>query len=81
MDHQNLTYFQKAQKSSDRQARWSLFISEFDIKLQHLPRNKMVLSNALSRRLDHCPEKDETKEEILLSDNLFLNLLDINLRD
>jgi hypothetical protein len=41
----------------------------------------MILSDALFRRLDHCPEKDETKEEILLLDDLFLNLLDINLRD
>jgi hypothetical protein len=81
MDHQNLTYFRKAQKLSDRQARWSLFLSEFDIKLQHLPGNKMILSDASSRRPDHCPEKDETKEEILLPDDLFLNLLDINLRD
>jgi hypothetical protein len=32
-DYQNLTYFQKAQKLLDQQARWSLFISEFDIKL------------------------------------------------
>jgi hypothetical protein len=81
MDHQNLTYFQKAQKLSDRQARWSLFISESDIKLQHLPGNKMVLSDALSRRPDYCPEEDKTKQAILLPDNLFLNLLDINLRD
>jgi Integrase zinc binding domain len=41
----------------------------------------MILSDALSRRLDHCPKEDETKEEILLPDDLFLNLLDINLRD
>jgi RNase H-like domain found in reverse transcriptase/Integrase zinc binding domain len=81
MDHRNLTYFRKAQKLSDQQARWSLFLSEFDIKLQHLPGNKMILSDALSRRPDHCPEEDETKEEILLPDDLFLNLLDINLRD
>jgi hypothetical protein len=80
-DHWNLTYFWKAQKLSDWQARWSLFISEFDIKLQHLPGNKMVLSDALSRRPDHCSEEDKTKEEILLPDDLFLNLLDTNLRD
>jgi RNase H-like domain found in reverse transcriptase len=80
-DHRNLTYFWKVQKLSDRQARWSLFLSEFDIKLQHLPGNKMILSDALSRRPDHCPEEDKTKEEILLPDDLFLNLLDINLRD
>jgi hypothetical protein len=41
----------------------------------------MVLSDALSRQLDYCPEEDETKEEILLSDDLFLHLLDIDLRD
>jgi hypothetical protein len=41
----------------------------------------MVLSNTLSRRPDHCPEEDKTKEEILLPDNLFLNLLDVNLRN
>jgi hypothetical protein len=41
----------------------------------------MILSYVLFRRLDHCPEEDETKEEILLLDDLFLNLLDINLRD
>jgi hypothetical protein len=81
MDHRNLTYFWKAQKLSDWQARWSLFLSEFDIKLQHLPENKMILSDALSRRPDHCPEEDETKEEILLPDDLFLNLLDVNLRN
>jgi hypothetical protein len=80
-DHQNLTYLWKAQKLSDRQARWSLFLSEFDIKLQHLPGNKMILSDALSRRPDHCPKEDETKEEILLPNDLFLNLLDVNLRD
>jgi hypothetical protein len=41
----------------------------------------MILLDALSRRPDHCPEEDKTKEEILLPDNLFLNLLDVNLRD
>jgi hypothetical protein len=41
----------------------------------------MILSDALSRRPDHFPEEDKTKEEILLPDDLFLNLLDINLRD
>jgi hypothetical protein len=41
----------------------------------------MVLSDTSSRRPDYCPEEDETKEEILLLDDLFLNLLDIDLRD
>ena len=36
-NHKNLTYFRTAQKLNDRQARWSLYLSEFDIKLIHLP--------------------------------------------
>ena len=48
-DHKNLTYFQTAQKLNDRQARWSLYLSEFDIKLIDLPGMKMIQSDALSR--------------------------------
>ena len=47
-DHKNLTYFRKAQKLNRRQARWSLTLSEFDIKLVHLPGTKMFLADALS---------------------------------
>ena len=47
-DHKNLTYFQKAQKLSNQQAQWSLFLSEFNIKLQHLPGHTMILSDVLS---------------------------------
>ena len=78
-DHKNLTYFRKAQKLSDQQSGWSLFLSEFNIKLQHLPGHKMILSDALSRRLDHCPEEEENEEAILLPDSLFLNLLDLKI--
>ena len=41
----------------------------------------MILCNALSQRLDHCPEEDKNKEAILLPDSLFLNLLDLILQD
>ena len=41
----------------------------------------MILSDALSQRLDHCPEEDESEETILLPDSLFLNLLDLMLQD
>src|SRR5208282_3764925 len=80
-DHKNLTYFRQTQKLSDRQARWSLFLSEFDIKLQHLPGNKMILSDALSRRPDHCPDEEISEESVLLPDTLFMNLLDTDLQD
>ena len=41
----------------------------------------MISSDALSCRLDHCPEEDENKEATLLPDSLFLNLLDLTLQD
>ena len=49
MDHQNLTYFKSAQKLNQRQARWALYLSEFDLKLIHIPGAKMIQSDTLSR--------------------------------
>ena len=46
----NLTYYREAKKLNRRQARWSLYLSEFDVKLVQSPGNKMVQSDALSRR-------------------------------
>src|SRR5271168_2880562 len=48
-DHKNLTYFRTTQKLNGRQARWSLYLSEFDIKLIHLPGTRMIQSDTLSR--------------------------------
>ena len=47
-DHKNLTYFRNPQKLNRRQAGWSLELSEYDLKLIHLPETKMVQSDALS---------------------------------
>ena len=48
-DHRNLTYFKLAQKLNCRQARWALYLLEFDIKLVHIPGTKMIQSDTLSR--------------------------------
>jgi transposase InsO family protein len=81
-DHKNLTYYREAQKLTRRQARWSLYLSEFDVKLIHTPGNKMVQSDALSRRPDLCPDEDNDNEDIImLPDNMFLNLIDVNLQE
>ncbi|ESK81494.1 reverse transcriptase-rnase h-integrase [Moniliophthora roreri MCA 2997] len=47
-NHKNLTYFQTAQKLNRRQARWSLFLSEFDLLLVHMPGKSMAQADALS---------------------------------
>jgi len=80
-DHQNLTSHKEAKKLNRRQAHWFLFLSEYDIKLVHTPGKKMIQSDALSRRPDHCPEEDnDNKDMILLPENLFINLIDVDLQ-
>jgi hypothetical protein len=81
-DHENLTYFQTAQKLNDRQARWLLYLSGFDIKLIHLPRTKIVQSDALSRQPDYGAEEQfDDEEKTMLPENLFINLLDMELQE
>ena len=48
-DHKNLTYYREARKLNRRQARWSLYLSEFNVKLVHTPGSKMIQSDTLSR--------------------------------
>ena len=80
-DHKNLTYFRTTQKLDDRQAQWSLYLSEFNIKLVHVPRTKMIQSDALSQWPDHrIDESIGREDQILLPDDLFVNLLDVDLQ-
>ena len=80
-DHQNLTFFKSAQKLNRRQARWALYLSEFDIKLVHMPGTKMIQSDTLSRRPDFIPKEDHDNENrILLPKEMFINLLDTDLQ-
>jgi len=62
-DHKNLTYFCTAQKLNRRQARWSLYLSEFDLNLVHIPGTQMVQSDALSRRADFAPDTDDDNDD------------------
>ena len=81
-DHMNLMYFKSAQKLNRRQARWALLLSEYDLKLRHVPRSRMTQADALSRRSDHYQKEDhDNKNMVLLPDNLFVNLLDTELQD
>ena len=41
-------------------------LSEYDIKLVHLPGSKMILSDTLSQRPDFVPEKDTNNEDVIL---------------
>ena len=75
-------YFRLAQKLNWQQAWWSLYLSEFDVKLIHQLGSKMILSDALSWRPDFIPDKDTDNENMtLLPEHFFLNLLDLTLQD
>ena len=81
-DHKNLTYFREARKLNRRQARWSLYLSEFDVKLEHMSGMKMIQSDTLSRRPDYILDKDEDNENvIMLPSEMFVNLIDMELQE
>ena len=61
-DHKNLTYYWDARKLNRRQARWSLYLSEFDIKLVHMAGTKMIQSDNLSRRPDYILDNNTDNE-------------------
>jgi len=52
MDHKNLQYFMTSQKLNQRQARWILYLSQFNFTLKHIPGKSMGKADGLSRRLD-----------------------------
>jgi hypothetical protein len=67
-DHKNLTYFRKAQKLNDRQGRWSLILSEYDIELVHIPLyfslpHKSLWSPLLLGRLQWTPQPNFQKRK------------------
>ena len=51
-DHKNLEYFMKVQKLNRRQARWALYLSQFDFTLKYMAGSKMGKVDGLSRRVD-----------------------------
>ena len=81
-DHKNLTYFRSAQKLNRWQAHWSLFLSQFKLKLVHVPGSQMVQSDALSRHSDLCPNDETNNMDItLLPDSLFIQTIDTEMHN
>ena len=57
-DHKNLEYFMQTRLLNRRQARWSLFLAEFNFKLDYLP-GRLNPADAPSRRPDYVPREGE----------------------
>ena len=67
MDHKNLGYFKQPQKLTHCQARWSLFMQDFDIKWGVEWGINMGPANALSRK-DEVDTSSDNWETILLEE-------------
>ena len=79
-NHKNLTYFCQPQKLSRRQARWMMFLQDFNLHFVHLPGSAMGPANALSRLLDPDTSSDNI-DVTVLPDDLFIRAIDMALVD
>ncbi|GLB43148.1 putative retrotransposable element tf2 155 kda protein type 1-like [Lyophyllum shimeji] len=70
-DHKNLQYFLAAKKLNRRQARWSLYLANFDFVLHHRPGRSMGKPDALSRRPDHGDGSADNADIVLLKPEFF----------
>jgi hypothetical protein len=61
-------------------ARWTLYLSKFNIKLVHIPGKKNIQADSLSWRPNLCPQGTDNKDVIVLLEHLFVNLIDIELQ-
>jgi RNase H-like domain found in reverse transcriptase/Reverse transcriptase (RNA-dependent DNA polymerase)/Integrase zinc binding domain len=79
-DHDNLRHFKVPQTIGQQMAQWTLYLSEFDIKLVHIPGKKNIQADSLSRRPDLCLQETDNKDVIVLPEHLFVNLIDMELQ-
>ena len=81
-NHKNLLYFKEPRKLNRRQARWMLDISDYNLKLIHVPGKELAGPNALSRRPNLIPKENNNNDQItLLPKSLFVNTIDLAIAD
>jgi RNase H-like domain found in reverse transcriptase len=80
-DHKNLTYFHQTQKLNQRQAQWSLFLSQFDVKLIHVLGSQIVQSDALLQQEDFDTGDTDNEDMTMLPESLFINSSNIKLHN
>jgi hypothetical protein len=90
-DHNNLRYFMSSRYLNRRQARWSLFLADYNFEMVVRPGSQQVVSDALSRqesmRIQPQDEEFTVNEKILLTKDKFnckersSNLLPLKLKD
>ena len=77
-DHKNLEYFMKAQKLNRRQARWALYLSQFDFLLKHVLGTKMEKADGLSKRADWKVGTDKDNDnQVVIKDNWIHSMYEV----
>jgi len=77
-DHKNLEYFMRAQKLNRKQARWVLYLSQFNFTLKHMVGNKMGKADGLSRRADWKVGVDRDNEnQVFIEDNWICSIQEV----
>jgi RNase H-like domain found in reverse transcriptase len=76
-DHDNLKHFKVPQTIGQQMAQWTLYLSEFDIKLVHIPGKKNIQAHSLSQQPDLCPQGTDNEDVIVLPEHLFVNIINM----
>ena len=71
-DHENLKYFKSPQKISTRQARWHVFLQDYDFELVHFPGKSNTIADLLSQRKDFEGGINPNQSITLLPEKLFV---------
>ena len=77
-DHKNLSYVKDPRKLSRRQARWSLFLQDFDILWQVTPGSRMAPADALSRQ-DQVNTSEDNLDVAICPEPAVVGALDLSL--
>ena len=80
-DHPNLTYYQNPQKLSPWQAWWFLTLTEYNLKLKHLPGSKTIQLDTLSCWPDLRRDNREPELVTMLPETLFIKLINTDIQN
>jgi hypothetical protein len=64
-DHKNLSFYKDARVMSGRQMRWCSKLMDYNLLWEHIPGNKNIQADALSRRPDHV-QADIDEDDMIM---------------
>ena len=80
-DHKNLTYYKSPQALTSRQHRWQLILSQYNLRITHVPGAKLIQADALSRRPDHYEGREIPQEQIMIPKEIIMDQIGVSITD